>query len=136
MPFSLKALLNEVIVRNASDLHIGVGVPPVMRIDGSLKVVDGIGSPTGQDIEGALLEVLPKGRLDLFKAALELDFSFSFSSPKGVEARFRGNCFFEAQGIAAVFRLIPTAIRTIDELALPPILKEVIRKRRGLFLAH
>lgn len=134
MPFSLKALLNEVIVRNASDLHIGVGVPPVMRIDGSLKVVDGIGSPTGQDIEGALLEVLPKGRLDLFKAALELDFSFSFSGPKGVEARFRGNCFFEAQGIAAVFRLIPTAIRTIDELALPPILKEVIRKRRGLFL--
>ena len=57
LPFSLRALLNEVIVRNASDLHIGVGVPPVMRIDGSLRVVDGIGSPTGPDVEAALLEV-------------------------------------------------------------------------------
>ena len=127
-------MLNEVVNKNASDLHIGVGVPPVMRIDGSLRAVEGVGIPTGQDIEAALLEVMPKGRLELFKAALELDFSFSFSGSNGVEARFRGNCFFETQGIAAVFRLIPTLIRTVDELALPPILKEVIRKRRGLFL--
>ena len=134
MPLSLRALLNEVVVKNASDLHIGVGVPPVMRIDGSLRAVEGAGVPTGQDIEAALMEVISRERMARFKEDLELDFSFAFSGPEGTEARFRGNCFFEAHGMAAVFRLIPASIRTIDELALPPILKEIIRKRRGLFL--
>ena len=134
MPINLKALLNEVIVKNASDLHIGVGVPPIMRIDGHLKVVEGVGIPTGLDIERAFLEVMSKGRLDLFKASLELDFSFSYTGSDGTEARFRGNCFHEAHGMAAAFRLIPTSIRSVEELQLPMVLKEIIRKRRGLFL--
>lgn len=134
MSISLKALLNEVIVRNASDLHIGVGVPPAIRVDGHLKHVEGAGIPTGLDMERALLEVMSKGRLDLFKATLELDFSFAYTGSDGTEARFRGNCFHEAHGMAAAFRLIPAHIRSIEELALPLVLKDLIRKRRGLFL--
>ena len=94
MPLSLRALLNEVVVKNASDLHIGVGVPPVMRIDGSLRAVEGAGVPTGQDIEAALMEVISRERMARFKEDLELDFSFAFSGPEGTEPRFRGNCFF------------------------------------------
>ena len=56
-----------------------------------------------------------------------------FNAEKGF-GRFRGNCFFEAHGIAAAFRLIPTYIRSVDELNLPLVLKEIVRKRRGLFL--
>ena len=62
MPISLKALLNDVVLKNASDLHIGVGVPPVIRIDGTLRYVEGGGIPTGLDIERALLEVMNKHR--------------------------------------------------------------------------
>lgn len=134
MPISLKALLNDVVLKNASDLHIGVGVPPVIRIDGTLRYVEGGGIPTGLDIERALLEVMNMGRLEVFKEEKELDFSFTHTGPDGIEARFRGNCFFEAHGMAAAFRLIPTYIRSVDELNLPLVLKEIVRKRRGLFL--
>ena len=134
MPIGLKALLNEVILQNASDLHIGVGVLPVIRIDGSLRYVEGVGVPTGLDVERALLEVMHKERLDTFKEEKELDFSFTYTGSDGVEARFRGNCFFESHGMAAAFRLIPVHIRTVEELRLPVVLKEVVRKRRGLFL--
>jgi len=134
LPIGLKALLNEVILQNASDLHIGVGVLPVIRIDGSLRYVEGVGVPTGLDVERALLEVMHKERLDIFKREKELDFSFTYAGPDGIEARFRGNCFFEAHGMAVAFRLIPIQIRSVEELKLPVVLKEIIRKRRGLFL--
>ena len=134
MPVSLKALLSDVILQNASDLHVGVGVPPMMRIDGTLRNVEGVGIPTGLDIERALLEVMHKDRLEAFKEENELDFSFSYTGPDGIEARFRGNCFHEAHGVAAAFRLFPANIRSVEELYLPVVLKDVVRKRRGLFL--
>ena len=81
MPISLKALLNDVVLKNASDLHIGVGVPPVIRIDGTLRYVEGGGIPTGLDIERALLEVMNQGRLEVFKEENELDFSFTHTGP-------------------------------------------------------
>ena len=63
MPISLKALLNDVVLKNASDLHIGVGVPPVIRIDGTLRYVEGGGIPTGLDIERALLEEIGRAHV-------------------------------------------------------------------------
>lgn len=134
LPISLRSLLDEVIARDASDLHIGVGVPPAIRIDGQLRHVEGAGVPTGADIEKAFLEVLSKGQYEIFKATREMDFSFAHRAANGKEARFRGNCFQEAHGLAAAFRLIPAYIRSIDDLGIPSVLKEIARKRRGLFL--
>ena len=88
-----------------------------------------MGVPTGLDVERALLEVMNKERLDTFKREKELDFSFTYTGSDGVEARFRGNCFFEAHGMAAAFRLIPVHIRTIEELRLPIYVRFEQRRR-------
>lgn len=134
MPADLKILLGDVIRKNASDLHIGVGVPPAMRIDGSLQYIEEEGPLTGFDVEQALMTVLTSQQMETFKETRELDFSFSFKASADLEARFRGNCYYESRNMAAAFRLIPLNIRSIDDLSLPPVLKEIARRRRGLFL--
>ena len=134
MPMDLKALLREVIKRKASDLHISVATPPAIRIDGELNYIADAGVWTNSDVEQALQSVLTEAQLERYKREGELDFSFSYKSDDGVEARFRGNVYLESRRMAAAFRLIPLSIRSIDDLNLPPILKEISKKRRGLFL--
>ncbi|MDR1621505.1 MAG: type IV pili twitching motility protein PilT, partial [Synergistaceae bacterium] len=134
MPADLRALLGEVIRRNASDLHISVGVPPAMRVDGGLQYVDEVGPLTGYDVDQALQTILTSEQMEKYKASNELDFSFSYKALGDLEARFRGNAYFESRNMAAAFRLIPLNIRSIDDLSLPPVLKEISKRRRGLFL--
>ena len=134
MEITLKALLDEVIKREASDLHVGVGVPPAIRIDGHLHYFDGVDPMTFEQVERAFLEVINPARYSTFKETGELDFSFYHEGEGGIEARFRGNCYKELRGMAGAFRLIPTKIRTVSDLGLPDVLRDVARKRRGLFL--
>ncbi|MDR1650018.1 MAG: type IV pilus twitching motility protein PilT [Synergistaceae bacterium] len=133
MPADLKALLGDVISKNASDLHISVGVAPAMRIDGELKYLDEVGPLSAQEVEDALRTILSPAQMEKYKESNELDFSFTYKG-NGLEARFRGNAYFESRKPAAAFRLIPVQIRSIDDLGLPIVLKELSRKRRGLFL--
>ena len=134
MPADLIVLLGDVIKKKASDLHISVGVPPAMRIDGELLYVDEVGPLTGNDVEQALQTILTSEQMEKYKQTNELDFSFSYKNAENLEARFRGNAFFESRNMAGVFRLIPMNIRSLDDLNLPPVLKEVSKRRRGLFL--
>ncbi|MDR2179534.1 MAG: type IV pilus twitching motility protein PilT [Synergistaceae bacterium] len=134
MPADLRALLGEVIRRNASDLHISVGVPPAMRVDGGLQYVEEVGPLTGYDVDQALQTILTSEQMEKYKSSNELDFSFSYKALGDLEARFRGNAYFESRNMAAAFRLIPLNIRSIDDLSLPPVLKEISKRRRGLFL--
>ncbi|MDR1731957.1 MAG: type IV pilus twitching motility protein PilT [Synergistaceae bacterium] len=133
MPADLKVLLGDVIKRNASDLHIGVGVPPAMRVDGGLQYIDECGPLTGFDVEQALKTILTSEQMEKYKESHELDFSFTYKTDN-LEARFRGNCYYESRNMAAAFRLIPLQIRSIDDLSLPPVLKDISKRRRGLFL--
>lgn len=133
MSLDLKALLGDVIKRKASDLHISVGVAPAMRIDGELHYIEELGVLTGHDVEQALQTIMTPEQMHTYRTTNELDFSFSYKGVD-VEARFRGNAYFESRNMAAAFRLIPLNIRSIDDLNLPPILKEISKKRRGLFL--
>lgn len=133
MEINLRALLDEVFTRDASDLHIGVGMPPMIRVDGELAIIDGVAPMTFAQVERILLEVISPEQYRKFTAVGELDFSF-FHVNAGVEARFRGNCYSEMRGISAAFRLIPTRIRTVEELLLPRTLLDVARSRRGFFL--
>ena len=130
---TLEALLDEVVERDASDLHIGVGIPPSVRLGGTLRPVEGTSPMTAEDVERAFLEVITQEQYKKFRDTHELDFSFSHTS-SGKEARFRGNCYRDMRGNAAAFRLIPMRIRTLDDLNLPPALKSVAGERRGLFL--
>jgi twitching motility protein PilT len=80
-----------------------------------------------------LTKILNETQYESYLKNHEIDFSFSFVHA-GLKARFRGNCYFESRKKAAAFRLIPSKIRTIDDLNLPTVLKDIAQRRRGLFL--
>ncbi|MER3500091.1 MAG: type IV pili twitching motility protein PilT [Candidatus Fervidibacterota bacterium] len=122
-------LLKEVVRRNASDLHLCVGVPPVLRIDGQLYRMN-FQPATPKQTQRLIYEILTDEQIQRFENNLELDFSYSLQDT----ARFRVNVYKERGCIAAAFRLIPRRIPTIRELELPTILEEIVMRPRGLVL--
>lgn len=129
MALNIDALLYELVERDASDLHLKSGQPPVMRIRGSLVRSDHppISAEELHDVLMGMLTEDRKHRLEDFK---ELDISYFV---QGL-ARFRVNMFWQRGKIGAVFRVIPYKIRTIDDLRLPPVTKQVAMAPRGLIL--
>ena len=122
-------LLRLVVERGGSDLHLAVGIPPVIRIDGQL-VPTNYERLTAQDTQRLVYDILTDEQIQRFEANLELDFSYSVSRV----SRFRVNVFRDKGTVAAAFRVIPARIPTIRELGLPLILEELTRKPRGLIL--
>jgi twitching motility protein PilT len=126
---NLHILLKAMIEKHASDLHITKGSPPRLRIDGRLMPLK---TPDLTPVETKQLcySVLTDAQKHTFEEQNELDLSFGVKNL----ARFRANVFMQSGAVAAVFRQIPYQIRPIDELGLPPILKEIARRPRGLIL--
>lgn len=122
-------LLRIVVEKNASDLHLCVGVPPVLRIDGRLYRTPFMPAEPAQT-QRLIYEILTDDQIQRFENDLELDFSYSLQNI----ARFRVNVFKDRGNVAAAFRLIPRRIPSIRELGLPVILEELILKPRGLIL--
>ncbi len=122
-------LILTVIRENGSDLHLGVGKVPAIRVAGELIFLLKHSILTKEDIIGILNEVLDKKRFDKFMENQEIDFSYDFRG----EARLRGNAFFQKGLISIALRLIPK-IKSIKELHLPPIIEELARKKQGFFL--
>ncbi|WP_407655298.1 type IV pilus twitching motility protein PilT [Candidatus Fervidibacter sacchari] len=122
-------LLKEVVRRNASDLHLCVGVPPILRIDGQLYRTN-FQPATPKQTQRLIYEILTDEQIQRFESSLELDFSYALQDI----ARFRVNVYKERGCIAAAFRLIPRRIPTVRELELPPILEELATRPRGLIL--
>ena len=134
MTIKINSLMAEVLRLGGSDLHMGVGHEPCIRVDGELHPVQGAPVLTAEDVERAISEILLPEQMAVYREKLEYDFSFTFLAPGGEEARFRGNGFFESGNMALALRLIPMRIRTIEELGLPRTLHEITALRRGLFL--
>lgn len=114
----------------ASDIHLKVGMPPVMRIHGQLKPVPEAPPLNNEELSKALWDIMTPVQRERFKATNDCDLAHSIP---GV-ARFRCNVFRQQQKIGAVLRAIPAVVKTIDELKLPPILKKVAQEPRGLVL--
>ncbi|MEP6755789.1 MAG: PilT/PilU family type 4a pilus ATPase, partial [Chthonomonadales bacterium] len=114
----------------ASDLHLRVGEPPVMRIHGELSRVPGMERLTDRDMYDIVYFVMNEDRKVRFEQNMELDMSYAIPGL----ARFRVNIFRQQGHIGAVMRVIPFKIRTIDELMLPPKVKELCLLPRGLIL--
>ena len=131
---TLKQLLDDVVVKGASDLHIGVEMPPAMRISGALDSVPGLDPMTFEQTKAAFLEVISEAQYDRFASVGELDFSFAHTTQDGKVVRFRGNCYREMNGMSAAFRLIPMNIPSLEDLNVPPKLRDISKSRRGLFL--
>ena len=125
----LNDLLRELIKREGSDLHLQVGKPPVIRLDGSLYYTK-FPELTIEDSRRILFSIMNDEQRAQFRKKLELDLSYEL----GDEARFRVNVFIQRGRLGAAFRLIPTYVKTIDEWGLPPILKKLALAPRGFIL--
>ena len=125
----LEELVLIVIREGGSDLHLGTGRVPIIRVSGELIFLVKHSVFTEEDIIGILGEVLEKAKIDRFMENQEADFSYDFRG----EARLRGNAFFQKGLICLVFRLVPK-VKTLKELHLPPILADLARKKQGFFL--
>lgn len=126
---NLQELLKAQMQFDASDLILKAASPPIMRINGELKLMD-MPALTNVDIEGEFVKLLTKKQVEEYQKVLELDFSYEM--PNG--ARFRVNLFKQRGNFGGVFRKIPNKIPTIDELGLPQILKEMTMRPRGLIV--
>jgi twitching motility protein PilT len=125
----LEELILLVIREGGSDLHLGAGRVPAIRVTGELIFLVKRTVLSEQDMMSLLKEVVTKKRYDEFLDKQEMDFSYDFRG----EARLRGNAFFQKGLINVVFRLIPK-VKTLDELHLPKILYDFARKKQGFFL--
>ena len=113
----------------ASDIHLTVGVPPTMRINGELKKY-GKNILKPADTEGMAKEIIPENMWDKFKEKGELDFSYGLP---GV-SRFRVNAYLQRASVALAIRVVPSTIPTLEELYMPDILKKIAEKPQGLVL--
>jgi twitching motility protein PilT len=115
--------------RGASDLHISTGLPPMLRLNGSMMRLDQ--PPLGADeVLDALLSLLSPQSRKTFQLENDLDFGFEIENT----ARYRANLFMQRRGPGAVFRLIPNTLKTLDELEMPKILKQLAMREKGLIM--
>jgi twitching motility protein PilT len=125
----LEELILTVIHENGSDLHLGVGKVPAIRVAGELIFLMKHSVLTKEDVIGILGEILDKPKLNKFLEDKEIDFSYDFQG----EVRLRGNAFFQKGLVSVAFRLVPK-VKSLAELNLPPIIAELARKKQGFFL--
>lgn len=126
----IETLLEEVIKRNASDLHLQVGLSPMLRVDGSLVAVSGAPILTEELVETLIFAILDDEQKQILLKDKEFDFSFAF----GDLGRFRVNAFHERGNLAAALRLIPNEIRSVEQLGLPKVIEKFAEYPRGLVL--
>ncbi len=125
----IKELLILAIKREASDLHLRVGVPPAIRVHGELIFLEK--EPLREEeVEAMIFSLLSPAQKEILLNNKELDFSFEFRE----QARFRVNVYYQRGTLAAAFRLIPLVVKKIDELGLPKICHQIAKMRQGFVL--
>jgi twitching motility protein PilT len=125
----IDALFEELLRRGGSDLHLGIGYPPLARWRGELVPLRD--APVdATEIESLLFEILNEGQARQISQQLDLDFAHSY----GDKARFRANYFYKLTGLAAVFRTVPAGIQTLDQLGCPEAVRKLAERRAGLVL--
>ncbi|MGH7468502.1 MAG: type IV pilus twitching motility protein PilT [Longimicrobiales bacterium] len=130
LPVNLRALLEEMIKRGASDLHITAGERPKFRIDGDIVNASTDYVLTPKDTLAIGYSILTEAQKKRFEVEDELDFSFGIQNL----SRFRGNVFKQRQCVSMVVRQIPFNIKTVEQLGLPPIITKMAERPRGLVL--
>jgi twitching motility protein PilT len=126
----IEVLLDEVVKRKASDLHLQVGLPPMIRVDGALSGIAGADPLDEEAIEALVFSILDDDQKQILLKDKEFDFSFAY----GDLGRFRVNAFHERGNIAAALRLIPNEILTVEQLGLPTVVSKLADYPRGLVL--
>lgn len=117
------------VEKGGSDLHISVGVPPIIRVDGQLLPCN-FEKVTPQDSQRLIYDILTDEQIQRFETNFELDFSYQLARL----SRFRVNVYRDRANVATAFRVIPSRIPTLKDLSLPPVLEDLTRLPRGLIL--
>ena len=127
---TIEPLLEECVKREASDLHLQVGLPPILRLDGVLHPITTYAALTNEDVQRLVFSTLDEEQQKILIKDKEFDYSFAF----GDIARFRVNAFHEKGNMAAAFRLIPNVIKSIEDLGLPGVVADFADHLNGLVL--
>lgn len=122
-------LLRAMVDKGSSDLHVAVGIPPIIRVDGELIPIP-FEKVLPQDAQRLIYEILTDEQIQRFETELELDFSYQLARM----ARFRVNVFRDKGNVALAFRQIPQKVPTLKELGLPQVLEDLTQLPRGLVL--
>jgi twitching motility protein PilT len=130
MNFDFAGALLEVMERNASDLHIAAGAPPMVRIRGRLIPLEGYPTLTPTDTREVIYSILNNDQRQRLETDWQIDFAYAIPNT----ARFRVNAYFQRAALGAAFRLIPSEITPVDTLGLPPVVHEFTKKPRGFVL--
>ncbi|HEY6093232.1 MAG TPA: type IV pilus twitching motility protein PilT [Gemmatimonadales bacterium] len=130
MPVNLRALLEEMIEKDASDLHLVAGERPKLRVDGDITSASSEEVLTPKDTLSLAYSVLTENQKKRFETESELDFSFGIQNL----ARFRGNVFKQRGCVSVVIRQIPFSVKTFEELGLPQVVAQLADRPRGLVL--
>ncbi len=128
--FDIDKALRTLVEREGSDLHLKVGSPPIARMHGELLPLEGFGALAGEDAEAALNHIAEQRSLDEFAEDGEADFSYAVPNL----SRFRVNAFKQRGAISIVCRAIPFEIRSIEELGLPDVVRDLAEEQRGIVL--
>jgi len=125
----LDALFKVMVDSGASDLHLTSGAVPSLRVDGDISALN-YRSLSDEECRALIFEILDADQRKAIEANWDLDCSYAI---EGL-GRFRCNIFYQRKGIGAVFRHIPTEIMTLEELKLPPAIKNILKAKKGLVL--
>ena len=119
--WDLNGLLIQVLERKCSDLHMTIGAPPTIRLNGSLVPVEGFPELTAAVLQKMLFAIITQKQRERFEEELELDFAYSVPG----RARFRVNMYRQRDAIGAAFRLIPYEIKKLEDLGVPPSIAQL-----------
>lgn len=125
----ISQLLSFGVKEGASDCHLSAGEPPMLRLHGDMKKVD-MPPMTQEQVHSLVYDIMSDAQRKIFEENLECDFSFAL----GDISRFRVNVFLQNRGLAAVFRTIPTEILPLEKLGMPPIVRQLCDREKGLIL--
>jgi len=126
----IENFLEEVIKKDASDLHLTVGVPPMLRVDGGLQPIEDVRGLTDKDVHDLTYSLLDDVQKDILERDKEVDFSFTY----GDISRFRANAYHQRGNVGLALRLIPVEIRNLTQLGMPKVLETFTEFPRGLVL--
>jgi twitching motility protein PilT len=122
-------LFDQLLLKNGSDLHLGVTVPPLGRIRGELVPLRDKPT-TKEEVEQLLFEIVSAEQKEQIVSTWDLDFAYQYET----KARFRANYFYKHTGLAAVFRTIPSKVLTLEDLKTPEVVRRLAERQAGLIL--
>jgi twitching motility protein PilT len=130
MDFDFADCLKQTVELNASDLHLTVGSPPMVRVRGELRALENYPPMSSKDTRDLVYSILSNDQRKRLEQEWQVDFSYSVPA----HGRFRVNAYMQRASIGAAFRLIPAEIKTIEQLGLPNSLHDFVKKPRGFVL--